>query len=39
VQHGCVDLLVEALRVEDDDDATPVPPARYRFRRSTDAAD
>jgi hypothetical protein len=33
-----VDLLVEALRVQDDDDSTPVPAARERFRRWTDAA-
>ena len=28
-----VDLLVEALHVEDDDDPTPVPSVRDRFRR------
>jgi|HubBroStandDraft_1064217.scaffolds.fasta_scaffold247317_1 hypothetical protein len=33
-----VDLLVEALRVEDDDDPTPVPAVRDRFRRWADAA-
>jgi hypothetical protein len=33
-----VDLLVEALRVEDDDDPTPVPAVRDRFRRWTDAS-
>jgi hypothetical protein len=33
-----VDLLVEALRVEDDDDPTPVPSVRDRFRRWADAA-
>jgi hypothetical protein len=32
------DLLVEALRVEDDDDPTPVPSVRERFRRWADAA-
>ena len=32
------DLLVEALRVEDDDDPTPVPTVRDRFRRWADAA-
>jgi len=32
------DLLVEALRVEDDDDPTPVPSLRDRFRRWADAA-
>jgi hypothetical protein len=32
------DLLVEALRVEDDDDPTPVPSVRDRFRRWADAA-
>ena len=32
------DLLVEALRVEDDDDPTPVPAVRERFRRWADAA-
>ena len=34
-----VDLLVEALRVEDDDDPTPAPSVRDRFRRWADAAD
>src|SRR5580658_8219146 len=29
-----VDLLVEALKVEDDDNPTPVPAVRDRFRRS-----
>jgi hypothetical protein len=33
-----VDLLVEALRVEGDDDPTPVPSVRERFRRWADAA-
>src|SRR5271166_3931425 len=33
-----VDLLVEALKVEDDDDPTPVPAVRDRYRRWTDAA-
>jgi hypothetical protein len=33
-----VDLLVEALRVEDDDDPTPAPPVHARFRRWADAA-
>jgi hypothetical protein len=33
-----VDLLVEALRVEDDDDPTPVPSVRDRFRCWADAA-
>jgi hypothetical protein len=33
-----VDLLVEALRVEDDDDPTPVPSVCDRFRRWADAA-
>jgi hypothetical protein len=33
-----VDLLVEALRVEDDDEPTPVPSVRDRFRRWADAA-
>jgi len=33
-----VDLLVEALRVEGDDDPTPVPSVRDRFRRWADAA-
>ena len=33
-----IDLLVEALRVEDDDDPTPVPSVRERFRRWADAA-
>jgi hypothetical protein len=33
-----VDLLVEALRVEDEDDPAPVPAVRERFRRWTDAA-
>jgi hypothetical protein len=33
-----VDLLVEALRVEDDDDSTPVPSVRDRFRRWANAA-
>ncbi len=33
-----VDLLVEALRVEGDDDPTPVPFVRDRFRRWADAA-
>jgi len=32
------DLLVEALRVEEDDDPTPVPSLRDRFRRWTAAA-
>jgi len=31
------DLPVEALRVEDDDDPTPVPSVRERFRRWADA--
>ena len=33
-----VDILVEALRVEDDDDPTPVLSVRDRFRRRADAA-
>jgi hypothetical protein len=33
-----LDLLVEALRVEDDDDPTPVPSVRDRFRRWAAAA-
>ena len=32
------DLLVEALRVEDDDDPAPVPSVRQRFDRWADAA-
>ncbi len=32
------DLLVEALQVEDEDDPTPVPSVRDRFRRWADAA-
>ena len=32
------DLLVKALRVEDEDDPVPVPAVRERFRRWTDAA-
>ena len=32
------DLLVEALQVEDDDDPTPAPSMRDRFRRWADAA-
>jgi hypothetical protein len=34
-----VDLPVEALRVEDDDDPTPMPTVRDRFRCWVDAAD
>jgi len=33
-----VDLLVEALRVEEDDDPTPAPSVRDRLRRWADAA-
>jgi hypothetical protein len=33
-----LDLLVEALRVEDDDDPRPVAPVRERFRRWAEAA-
>jgi hypothetical protein len=33
-----VDVLVEALRVEDDDDPTPAPSVRDRYRRWADAA-
>ena len=33
-----VDILVEALRVEDDHDSTPVPSVRDRFRRWAGAA-
>jgi len=32
------DLLVKAMRVEDDDDPTPVPSVREQFRRWADAA-
>jgi hypothetical protein len=32
------DLLVEALRVENEDDPVPVPSVRGRFRRWADAA-